>query len=130
MSGPLLVPSSMSVLRIKQYLARKLNNSAALTRGVEGEEVTVAVVALVLTDGTELDDEQLMGDVADRANSDASKEKALRVWYKRRTLVFEQSVQASNDDSSTKAELTTDDEHKEVVVETSAAAGDGGSHTS
>lgn len=83
--GPLMVPSSMSSLRIKQYLSKKLNNSPALTRGVDGEEVTERSLRLVLTDGTELADDQTMGDIAARANSGGSKEKALRVWYRRQT---------------------------------------------
>ena len=119
--GPLLVPSSMSALRIKQYLSRKLNNSPALTRGVEGEEVTDRSLRLTLTDGTELADEQSMGDIAARANSGGSKEKALRVWYDRQPAPNEQPQLDGHDSSGTQHDnggvqsvVVANEEHKEA----------------
>ena len=116
--GPLLVPSSMSALRIKQYLSKKLNNTAALTRGVEGEEVTEHLLRLSLADGSELEDEQSMGQIASRANSGGSKEKALRVWYKRQlhsTNELQPAAAATAEpaDGGTKSAQTVIDERRE-----------------
>ena len=120
--GPLSVPSGMSALRIKQYLSKKLNNSPALTRGVEGEEVTEHSLRLTLADGTELADEHSMGDIAARANSGGSKEKALRVWYKRHSPPVQQPQSDSNvtggsmefADDASKSAPTANDESKEA----------------
>ena len=118
--GPLLVPSTMSALRIRQYLSKKLNNSPALTRGVEGEEVTEHSLRLTLTDGTELVDEHTMGDIAARANSGRSKEKALRVWYNRTSAAVKQprpdgdltTVTAESANGDSYSAPTVHEEHK------------------
>ena len=116
--GPLLVPSSMSALRIKQYLSRKLNNSPALTRGDEGEEVTQRSLRFALADGTELGDEQTMGEIAAQTDSGTSKEKALRVWYRRQPVGALSREQSQVEGSGTA--VTTEPAHNSSMLAASA----------
>ena len=82
--GSLLVPSSMTVLRIKQYLCKKVNNSPAFARA-DAEELREDALELLSADERSLDDalsfEQL------RLQQGGS-EKSLRIYYRRKATTI------------------------------------------